>query len=77
VLNSVLIITNLLTKTPLGVKTSPIDDKTILVEVYIHQILHRATNGKVKFALQELPQPSPQGFSHKVIFNLDSIKRDS
>lgn len=58
---------------PTGVRTSPINEDTILVDIYLDQLIHRAVNGKISFALQQLPPDSPTGYTHRVLFDLRKL----
>ena len=57
-------------KSPIGVNTFYVDPVTSVIEININHLQKRANSkGVVKFILQQLPQ-NPQGFSHKVVFDL-------
>jgi hypothetical protein len=60
---------------PTGVKTSPLNEGTILVDLYLDQLIHRAVNGKISFALQQLPPDSPTGYTHRVLFDLSKFDK--
>lgn len=63
-----------------GIKSTYIDESNHMLTFYpefISQLKKRMKNGPVNITFQQLPQPTPNSFSHRIIFdnNITEIKR--
>lgn len=67
-----------LEKKPNPVKTKFLDDTSSIINIDLSKLKDRGcTSTEFTFILQKLPQPSTEGYSHKVIYNVKDFLKSA